>query len=297
MDEDDYAESSTAASPREPKRSRLPESTYDELDSQLTLEQSSQDLERKVNDTVRYALACEHRKQIIRRDDIAKKVLGSSSRAFPVIFEKTQKKLRHLFGMELTELASKEKPAAAGAKKTQKAESKANTAKAYILRNILPEEQNDPDIIYHTDEEHESTGLLYIILALLFVNEQTMDDGNSMPLFEVALKKVAHHRYNVLETLTAHLDRLRVPNESESFGDRSKVLDGFVRQGYLARQKLALESNQSDRAVFQYSWGPRSKAEIPEQNMVGFISSVYNVQGNELDKLQDSIYKAAAIDT
>ncbi|KAG2179843.1 hypothetical protein INT43_003629 [Umbelopsis isabellina] len=254
LDEEDYAESSTSTSQREAKRSRLPESTYDEIDSQMTLEQSSQDLERKVNDTVRYALACEHRKQIIRRDDIAKKVLGSSSRAFPVIFEKTQKKLRHLFGMELTELASKEKPTAAGAKKTQKAEHKAATSKAYILRNILPEEQNDPDIIHHTDEEHESTGLLYIILALLFVNEQTMDD----------------------ETLTAHLDRLRVPNESESFGDRPKVLDGYVRQGYLARQKLALESNQSDRAVFQYSWGPRSKAEIPEQNMVGFISSVSN---------------------
>jgi hypothetical protein len=44
-------------------------------------------------------------------------VLGSNSRAFPVIFEKTQKKLRHLFGMELCELASKEKPTAAGAKK------------------------------------------------------------------------------------------------------------------------------------------------------------------------------------
>ncbi|KAM3582946.1 hypothetical protein VKS41_004702 [Umbelopsis sp. WA50703] len=176
--------------------------------------------------------------------------------------------------MELCELASKEKPTAAGAKKPQKAEGKTAVSKAYILRNILPEDQNDPDIIHHTDEEHESTGLLYIILALLFVNEQTMDD----------------------ETLTAHLDRLRVPNESESFGDRSKILDGFVRQGYLARQKLTLESNQSDRAVFQYSWGLRSKAEVPEENMVGFISSVYNVQGNELDKLQDSIYKAAAID-
>lgn len=46
-------------------------------------------------------------------------VLGSSSRAFPVVFEKTQKKLRHLFGMELTELAMKEKPTAAGAKKSK----------------------------------------------------------------------------------------------------------------------------------------------------------------------------------
>jgi MAGE family len=87
------------------------------------------------------------------------------------------------------------------------------------------------------------------------------------------------------ETLTAHLDRLRVPNESESFGDRSKILDGFVRQGYLARQKLTLESNQSDRAVFQYSWGLRSKAEVPEENMVGFISSVSSRKSEELVQL------------
>jgi hypothetical protein len=64
----------------------------------------------------------------------------------------------------------------------QKAEGKTAVSKAYILRNILPEDQNDPDIIHHTDEEHESTGLLYIILALLFVNEQTMDDGNANSL-------------------------------------------------------------------------------------------------------------------
>lgn len=71
----------------------------------------------------------------------------------------------------------------------QKADNKAATSKAYILRNILPEEQNDPDIIHHTDEEHESTGLLYIILALLFVNEQTMDDGNIKHLLKHTFTK------------------------------------------------------------------------------------------------------------
>jgi hypothetical protein len=39
--------------------------------------------------------------------------------------------------------------------------------------------------------------LLYIILALLFVNEQTMDDGNTKPLFKVTLQKLAHYLYNI----------------------------------------------------------------------------------------------------
>lgn len=38
-----------------------------------TITITRQDLERKVNDTVRYALACEHRKQVIRKDDITRK--------------------------------------------------------------------------------------------------------------------------------------------------------------------------------------------------------------------------------
>jgi len=268
--EDDYAEASTSNAQRDPKRSHQDDSLYTQLDSQLTAEQTSQEFERKVNDTVRYALACEHRKQIIRKDDIAKKVLTTHSRSFPMIFDKTQKKLRHLFGMELTELASKDKSTAA-----KRATAKNTATKSYVLRNILPEEHNDPSIIHHADEEYESAGILYVILALIFVNERHMND----------------------ETLYSHLNRLRVPEESEAFGDRAKLLDGFVRHGYLRRQKLASELTQSDQPAFEYSWGPRAKAEIPEQNMAGLISSVYGVEGGELDKLQDSIYKAAALDT
>jgi MAGE family len=57
-------------------------------------------------------------------------------------------------------------------------------SKTYVLRNILPEEQNDPQIIHHTDEEYQSTGLLYIILSLIFVNEQSMNDGQYIDFFD-----------------------------------------------------------------------------------------------------------------
>lgn len=52
------------------------------------------------------------------------------------------------------------------------------------------------------------------------------------------------------------------------------MLDGFVKHGYLHRQKLVMEAAQNDQPIFEYSWGPRAKAEIPEHNMVGLISSV-----------------------
>jgi hypothetical protein len=76
------------------------------------------------------------------------------------------------------------------------------------------------------------------------------------------------------EILYSHLNRLRIPEESEAFGDRGRMLDGFVKHGYLHRQKLVMEAAQNDQPVFEYSWGPRAKAEIPEHNMVGLISSV-----------------------
>ncbi|KAI9282832.1 MAGE family-domain-containing protein [Umbelopsis sp. AD052] len=248
-EDDDYTQPSTSGTQREPKRIRQEDSSYNELDSQLTAEQTSQDLERKVNDTVRYALACEHRKQVIRKDDITRKVLTDRSRSFPAIFDKTQAKLRHIFGMELTELVTKEK---SNPTKRAAANGKVQLSKTYVLRNILPEEQNDPQIIHHTDDEYQSTGLLYVILSLIFVNEQSMND----------------------ELLMSHLNRLRIPEESETFGDRARMLDGFVKQGYLQRQKLNADVAQGDQPVFQYSWGPRAKAEVPEQNMVGLISSV-----------------------
>lgn len=51
-------------------------------------------------------------------------------------------------------------------------------------------------------------------------------------------------------------------------------MDAFVKHGYLHRQKLVMEAAQNDQPIFEYSWGPRAKAEIPEHNMVGLISSV-----------------------
>ncbi|KAF9233264.1 MAGE-domain-containing protein [Melanogaster broomeanus] len=65
------------------------------------------DLDRKASDLVRLALFTEHRRVPLRREEINKKVLGSNTRSFNVVFEKAQRILRKTFAMELVELQSR----------------------------------------------------------------------------------------------------------------------------------------------------------------------------------------------
>ena len=74
--------------------------------------------------------------------------------------------------------------------------------------------------------------------------------------------------------LKEHLDRLNVHEDSPKFGDREKLLDGFVKQGYLHRAKVGDEVRGNSDNVWEYYWGPRAKAEIYDSNIVDFITSV-----------------------
>lgn len=58
---------------------------------------------------VRYALACDHARMPIRRDGIRDKVLGNNARSFKRVFDGAQDQLREVFGMEMSELPTKEK--------------------------------------------------------------------------------------------------------------------------------------------------------------------------------------------
>ncbi|KAI9312485.1 MAGE homology domain-containing protein [Dichotomocladium elegans] len=223
---------------------------------------------RKINDTVRYALACEFRRATIRRDDINKKILQERTRMFKAVHAGAQQKLRHLFGVEMVELGQKEKPAVGSKENTAKA---IPTTRSYILRSILPTRYNDPQVIKRSDQEYEMMGILYVILSLIFTNERTMQDA----------------------TLNEHLDRLNVADSSPLFGDREKLLETFVRQNYLHRTKVGDDASGSEIA-WEYYWGPRAKAEIKEETIVDFISSFYGSEPNEA--LTSNIYKSAGYD-
>ncbi|OBZ73370.1 Melanoma-associated antigen G1 [Grifola frondosa] len=107
------------------------------------------ELERKANDLVRLALFTEHKRIPLRRDEISKKVLGSSSRSFNVVFAHAQETLRKTFGMELVELQTRnadkdinEKDAEMLKNTGLKKKATPSGTKTYILRSVL-----DPIII------------------------------------------------------------------------------------------------------------------------------------------------------
>ncbi|ORY90589.1 MAGE family-domain-containing protein [Syncephalastrum racemosum] len=225
---------------------------------------------RQIKDVVRFALACEYKGTFIRRDEISKKVL-QQSRGFNPIFAEAQKKLRHLFGMEMVELSAREKPKPGGA--VGKTDKPTTSARAYVLRNLLDSHYTLPELIKRSDEEYEKMGVCYVILALIFSKELAMNDTELM----------------------GHLDRLRVMSSSEAFGERDELLNSFVKQGYLHRAKLADDAGIEGGPSFEYYWGPRAKAEVSEDQIVDFIASFYDAS-TPASQLKTYIYKAAGYD-
>lgn len=155
---------------------------------------------RQIKDLVRFALACEYKGAFIRRDDINKKgttaktteqssthvrtlsyslicisTVLQQSRGFNLIHAEAQKKLRHLFGMEMVELSAREKPKPGGA--VGKSEKPTTSARAYVLRNLMDSHYTLPELIKRPDEEYEKMGLCYVILALIFSKELAMNDS------------------------------------------------------------------------------------------------------------------------
>lgn len=53
------------------------------------------------------------------------------------------------------------------------------TTRNYILRSILDNKYNEPELIKRTKEDYELMGILYVILALIFTNERAMHDGKA----------------------------------------------------------------------------------------------------------------------
>lgn len=85
------------------------ESAHDEEGDVSMTGADGGDEEQLVKKLVRYALACEYARLPIKRDGIREKVLGNNGRSFKRVFDGAQHHLRHVFGMELSELPSREK--------------------------------------------------------------------------------------------------------------------------------------------------------------------------------------------
>ncbi|ORX57663.1 MAGE protein, partial [Hesseltinella vesiculosa] len=206
--------------------------------------------DRKAKDLVRYALACEQKKTPIRRDDIRKRILQDHPRHFNTVFGRTQKVLQEMLGMKLIELPLREKPGHR-AKTSAEATTSHGTAKTYILCNILAGDFDVCSITHETSDKFTMFGVLYIVLALVLVNEQQLSEGDLIrSLTKVGLTK------------------------SLTEDELVDMLNMFVKQGYLIRSKQSEHSDGTAQVQSEYQWGPRAKAELTHKGLVNFITSV-----------------------
>ncbi|KAL3853175.1 hypothetical protein ACJMK2_016740 [Sinanodonta woodiana] len=191
------------------------------------------EMERKTNDLVQYLLIMDQKKIPIKKQDINKHVLKDVSKAFPIIFEKATERLSKIFGVEVVELQDKLKG-------------------SYILVNKLDVGEHNPAEIW-PDEENAKTGLLMVLLSLIFMNGNVMEDTQMWhTLKKFGIEQDHHH---------------------EVFGDVKKLItQEFVRQGYI---EIVRQTN-TDPPVNEFKWGQRAKHETTKRKVLTFVCQIYN---------------------
>ncbi|KAI0641676.1 MAGE family-domain-containing protein [Trametes meyenii] len=120
------------------------EQGYENEQGEIAAEKVQQEVQRKAQDLVRLALFHEQRRIPLKRDEISKKVLGTNSRSFNVVFAAANDILQKAFGMALVELHStpndkeiSEKDAEMLKNTGVKKKAASTGTKNYILRSTL----------------------------------------------------------------------------------------------------------------------------------------------------------------
>ncbi|KAG2232214.1 hypothetical protein INT48_003904 [Thamnidium elegans] len=227
--------------------------------------------QRKIKNVVRYALSHEFNRKLMKREEIMKIINPDNKKiSYNAILERVRLKLNHVFGMDLVELPkgkerkNQSQTQMKRSEQTQQAESSTQAAESatqadiertgtsgtYVLRYNMKKQYRTKEIITQSADEYKQTGILYIILGLIFLNSQSM---TSPDLYE-------------------HLNRLKVTKTKSEFGDREELLNSFQRNHYLKKSKRP--DTSGDEIEYDFTWGPRAKLEIPPQNMVNFLLEV-----------------------
>ncbi|CAO0793220.1 unnamed protein product [Mucor circinelloides] len=273
--------------PRTMKRPRMEDSSEEEYEEEATFSQrvkvqpdtvpmDQEDLDRNVKAICRYALSCEYKKKTIRREDLAKLLSEPFKRLLQLVLSRAQEKLRHVFGFEIVELPNmKEKSnqsqtqrnGGSGSTQTQTQTQQVPYKKVpggssgtYVLRSVLREEYRTPDIIERPAREYQLTGILYVLLSLIFINGQSMNTAD----------------------LNGHMDRLKLTKTIhgvEGIRARDELISEFLKDGYLKRSKLP--DPDTDEPQFTYTWGPRAMVEVGHAGISAFAISFF---GDDLDE-------------
>ncbi|EMR10506.1 hypothetical protein PNEG_01218 [Pneumocystis murina B123] len=221
---------------------------------------NDEDLNLMVKNFIRLALALEHNRTPIKKEDISKKVLlPSHSRSFAIVFEKTQEKLRNVFGMELVELPYKNNCkhiSTSHLRKNQNFQthnpfSIAHLNKSWILCSILDPKYSDLIFEVPTIKEGIFSGIVMTILSILIMNGGEISN----------------------ELLIRYLSQLQMDNDT-SIGNLDKTLKEMVKKGYLERIKDDITSANEGEKNYTYLLGPRGKTEIDPESLTTFIKKI-----------------------
>ncbi|XP_037676708.1 non-structural maintenance of chromosomes element 3 homolog [Choloepus didactylus] len=192
---------------------------------------SQENLDLKVAELVQFLLIKDQKKIPIKRIDILKHVIGEYKDSFPALLRLAAERLKDVFGYRLVEL-----------------EPQSNT---YILINTLEPAEKDAEL--RGNQEPPTTGLLMIILGLIFMKGNTIKESEIWEFLR---------RLGVYPT-KKHL----------IFGDPKKLItEQFVRQRYLKCQPIP----HSDPVDYEFQWGPRSNLETSKLKVLMFVAKVHN---------------------
>ncbi|KTW31473.1 hypothetical protein T552_00116 [Pneumocystis carinii B80] len=220
---------------------------------------NDEDLNLMVKNFIRLALAFEHNRTPIKREDISKKVLlPSYSRSFAIVFEKTQEKLRNVFGMELVELPYKNNYkhiSTSHLRRSQNSQthnsfSMTHLNKSWILCSILDPKYSDLIFEVPTIKESVFSGIVMTILSILIMNGGEISS----------------------ELLIKYLSQLQMDKDT-SIGSLDKTLKEMVKKGYLEKIKDDITSTNEEKGYI-YLLGPRGKTEIDPESLTAFIKKI-----------------------
>ncbi|BFZ55729.1 hypothetical protein PYCC9005_002770 [Savitreella phatthalungensis] len=239
------------------------------------------DLQQMVKNLVRLALAQEHTRTPIRRDDFAKKiVVNNHKRCFNVVFELAQKQLRHIFGVHLVALPGKDRQrhmtitqqrkqaqsqVSLGPQGSKLTSASTQTSlngsvaqnRAYVLQSLLPTPMRDISSRVFSQLDIAFNAVLGVILILI-----SLSDGQVL----------AESRLSNL------LGRLEWGMDTPA-GPLIDVLQKLHRQQYIERIKDT-ESLDGEHNLFI---GPRGGLETLENSdgLVRMCQAIYDAPASD----------------
>eukprot|EP01133_Synstelium_polycarpum_P002647 gene2647-3053_t len=230
---------------------RKPKVTANEVDSD--------EMDKLVDEFVRYIVFVDRKKHPITRADVVSKVLANykDKKIITAVFERGKAKLRDVFGYDLVNV---KKETLSGEVSNEKGkDGKPLPSTTYFLKNTLPLAllNKITDIHKITNRETETyynnKAFLVIILSAILLESGFIES-------------------DVLYEKLQRLD-FEVERQHPVFGEWEKTIDQFVKEMYLSKKK----DTKNDKPISVYRFGQRSLTETSRRSILEAISEIYGV--------------------